>query len=293
MNNLPSNVILTEVGLRDGFQNLPVTIPTLMKIDVLSCLVNAGFQRIQICAFVSPKIVPQMADANQLCKALPLLNVPQTDFSALALNLKGIDRAFDCGIEHIDISISADPVHSKKNTGMDLESARQSMKKMIQRAREYNMTVFAGIQCAFGSPFNKNIPDEQLYEMTCEIVQENVHAFGLFDTSGMAIPSHVKKNLDLLLPITGAIPFFFHFHDTNGFGDVNLMTAIDYGINRFDTSFGGLGGCPFIPNARGNIATEHIAMLMKDLGIETGIDINSVHACYNNVMDYISNNHNL
>jgi hydroxymethylglutaryl-CoA lyase len=288
MKDLPSNVILTEVGLRDGLQNLSETIPTSIKIGILSQLVNAGFQRIQICAFVSPAIVPQMADADQLCQALHSLRASQTVFSALALNLKGIDRAFDCGIQQIDISISADPVHSKKNTGMDLDSARKSMKKMIQRARSYNMTIFAGIQCAFGSPFNKNIPDQQIYDMTCEILQENVHAFGLFDTSGMATPSRVKKNLDLLLPITEKLPFFFHFHDTNGFGDVNLLTAINYGINRFDTSFGGLGGCPFIPNARGNIATEHIALLMKDLGIETGLDISIVHACSHTVVNYIN-----
>jgi len=286
MINLPSKVILSEVGLRDGLQNFPRIIPTSMKIDILSRLVNAGLKRIQICAFVSPSIVPQMADANQLCQALPALSASQTIFSALALNIKGIDRAYECGLEHIDISISSDPVHSKKNTGMDLDCARTSMKKMIQRARKYNMKVFAGIQCAFGSPFNKIIPDERLYEMTCEMLHEQVDAFGLFDTSGMATPSRVKKTLDLLLPITKSLPFFFHFHDTNGFGDVNLMTAMNYGISQFDTSFGGLGGCPFIPDSRGNIATEHIALLLEDLGIETGIDIEDVHSCYETVVNY-------
>jgi len=277
--NLPSKVILTEVGLRDGLQNLSKIIPTSMKIELLSRLVNAGLKQIQICAFVSPSVVPQMADANQLCQALPALKVPQTIFSALALNLKGIDRAYECGLGQIDISISADPVHSKKNTGMNIDCARQSMIKMIQRARQYNMSIFAGIQCAFGSPFNKQIPDERIYDMTCEILHEQVDAFGLFDTSGMATPSRVKKILDMLLPITKALPFFFHFHDTKGFGDVNLITAMNYGISRFDTSFGGFGGCPFIPNARGNIATEHIALLLEDLSIETGIDIDGIHSC--------------
>jgi len=288
MNNLPSNVILTEVGLRDGLQNLQKIIPTSMKIDLLSRLVNAGFKQIQICAFVSPSIIPQMADAKQLCQAISTFNVPQTTFSALALNLKGIDRAYECGLDQIDISISADPIHSKKNTGMNIEVARKSMIKMIQRARQYRMKVFAGIQCAFGSPFNKYIPDERIYDMTCEITHEQVDAFGLFDTSGMATPSRVKKILDMLLPVTNALPFFFHFHDTNGFGDVNLMTAMNYGISRFDTSFGGFGGCPFIPNARGNIATEHITLLLEDLGIETGLDSESIHSCRKSVTAYLN-----
>jgi hydroxymethylglutaryl-CoA lyase len=287
MINLPSKVILTEVGLRDGFQNLPGIIPTSMKIDILSRLIDAGIKRIQICSFVSSVIVPQMADAKQLCQALPTLREPQITFSALALNIQGVEQAYDCGLDQVDVSISADPVHSKKNTGMELDRARKSMKKMIQRARQYKMKVFAGIQCAFGSPFNNSIPDERIYDMTCEILQEQVDAFGLFDTSGMATPSRIKRLLDMLLPRTKSLPFFFHFHDTKGFGDVNLIIAMDYGINWFDTSFGGLGGCPFIPDARGNIATEHIALLLNDLGIETGIDIDSVHSCYETVANYL------
>jgi hydroxymethylglutaryl-CoA lyase len=286
MNHLPSKVTLTEVGLRDGLQNLPEMIPTSIKMDILIRLINAGLRQIQVCAFVSPSKVPQMADANQLCRQLSSLKATQTKFSALALNLKGIERAYDCGIKHIDLSISADPDHGKKNTGLDLDNARISMKKMIQRAKNYNMTVFAGIQCAFGSPYNKSIPDERIYDMTGEILQEQVDAFGLFDTSGMATPSRVKKLLDMLLPRTESLPFFFHFHNTNGFGDVNLMTAIDYGITRFDTAFGGFGGCPFMPHARGNIATEHIALLMEDLGIESGIDIEGVQSCCEIVKKY-------
>jgi hydroxymethylglutaryl-CoA lyase len=287
MNNLPSKVILTDVGLRDGLQNLPVEIPTSIKLDVLSQLCNAGLKRIQVCAFVSPSIVPQMADAEQLCQALPS---SQTIFSALALNIKGIERADRCGIKNIDISISADPVHSRKNTGRDLKNARKSMIQMIQCAKNYKMTVYAGIQCAFGSTLNENMPDGRIYEMACEMIQEQIDAFGLFDTSGMATPSRVKKMLDLLLPETNALPFFFHFHDTNGFGDVNLMTAMNYGIYRFDTSFGGLGGCPFIPDARGNIATEHIALLMADLGIQTGIDIDMIQSCSRIVENYLNDN---
>jgi len=286
MNDLPSRISLTEVGLRDGLQSIPEIIPTAIKIDILNRLIKAGLKRIQVCSFVSPSKVPQMADANQLCKALPTLKATRTNFSALALNLKGIERAYDCGLQHIDISISADPKHGKKNTGLDLENARKLMKKMIQCAKKYNMTVFAGIQCAFGSPYSAYIPDERIYDMASEILFEQIDAFGLFDTSGMATPSHVKKILEMLLPLTKSLPFFFHFHDTNGCGDVNLMTAMSYGISRFDTSFGGLGGCPFIPNARGNIATEHIAMIMEDLGIETGIDVDRVQSCHAIIKNY-------
>ncbi|ETR66806.1 MAG: Pyruvate carboxyltransferase, partial [Candidatus Magnetoglobus multicellularis str. Araruama] len=211
MSNWPSYVTLTEVGLRDGFQNMHKHIPVSMKIDILSHLINAGLERIQVTAFVSPKIVPQMADAQKLCLALPALKNERTQFSALALNVQGVERAYDCGIEHIDISISADPVHSRKNTGMHLDSARNIMQKMIRKTKNFNMHVHAGIQCAFGSAFNEIIPDTRIFDMCREIIDQQVDSFGLFDTTGMAMPSQGKKKLDMLLPVTQDIPFFCTF----------------------------------------------------------------------------------
>ncbi|KPA15625.1 hydroxymethylglutaryl-CoA lyase [Candidatus Magnetomorum sp. HK-1] len=279
MNELPAHVTLTEVGLRDGFQNTPIPIPTSVKLDILSRLVNAGLERIQVTAFVSPRLVPQMADAREICLALADLPTNSTEFSALALNVKGLERAHECGLKHIDISISADPVHSQKNTGMSLEQARKTMKKMIKRGQELNLQIHAGIQCAFGSAFNEIIPDSRIYDMTCEILDEQIDSFGLFDTTGMATPSKVKKILDMILPETGTKPFFFHFHDTYGKGTENFLSAINYGVSRFDTAFGGMGGCPFVPGARGNICTEDMVRILRGLNIHTGIDIQGVKAC--------------
>ncbi|MBF0451938.1 MAG: hydroxymethylglutaryl-CoA lyase [Candidatus Magnetomorum sp.] len=287
MNSFPPHVTLTEVGLRDGFQNESKPIPTSMKLDILARLIDAGIEHIQVTSFVSPRLVPQMADARELCLALPGLNSQRTVFSGLALNVKGVENAFDCGLEHVDISISADPVHSQKNTGMSLDDARKTMQQMIKRAHELNLHVHAGIQCAFGSAFNEIIPESRILDMTCEILDKQVDSFGLFDTTGMAMPSQIKNLAHKILPIIHSKPFFLHLHDTYGLGAVNLLTALSCGISRFDTAFGGLGGCPFIPDASGNLCTEDIVFLLDDLDIQTGIDIHPIHFCSKTIADYL------
>ena len=285
----PSHIIITEVGLRDGLQNKPTFIPTSVKLDILARLVKAGLKRVQVTAFVSPRLVPQMSDSKEICLALKTLQTNNTEFSGLALNVKGVERAYECGLKHVDISISADPVHSEKNTGMNLLQGRKTMKNMIKRAHELKLKIHAGIQCAFGSAFNEIIPEARIYEMTCEIINEQVDSFGLFDTTGMAVPSKVKKMLDLLLPETDEIPFVFHFHDTYGNGTENVLSAMNCGISRFDTAFGGMGGCPFVPGAPGNISTEEMVYKFNSLNITTGINIKAIKECSEIMNEFLSN----
>jgi len=287
MRSFPQKVTITEVGLRDGLQNELKLIPTSVKLDILTQLIQCGINHIQVTSFVSRHLVPQMADARELCLALSNLNNSTTVFSVLALNVRGVENAADCGIQHVDISISADPVHGQKNTGMNLSDARKTMKKMIQKAHVLNLHVHAGIQCAFGSAFNEKIPESRVLDMTQEILDLEVDRFGLFDTTGMAMPSQIKKMLDAILPTINPHLFFLHLHDTYGFAKVNLLSALDYGVSNFDTAFGGLGGCPFIPGASGNLCTEDIVYLLSDMGIQTGIDFYQVHACSKKLMSFL------
>ena len=287
MRSYPSQVYLTEVGLRDGLQNESLTVPTSIKLTILQHLIKAGIKHIQVTSFVSPRLMPQMADARKICSTLSTIQSSGTVFSALALNVRGVENASDCGLEYVDISISADPVHSLKNTGMDLIEARKTMKKMINKAHNLNLHVYAGIQCAFGSAFNETIPDSRILDMTCEILDQNVDRFGLFDTTGMAMPSQIKKMLDALLPKIDPHQFFLHLHDTYGFGNVNLLTSLNYGVSNYDTAFGGLGGCPFIPGASGNLCTEDIVFLLNYLNIQTGIDFQMVHECYKTISSFL------
>jgi len=273
----PKKVTLFEVGPRDGFQFETKMIPTELKIEIISCLVNAGIKNIQVASFVNPRLVPQMADAEALLQRLP--KKKGVTYSGLALNPIGVDRAHSAGLNHIEISISASDIHSRKNANMTFEQAFENGKKMVKLARKHNMHVRAGIQCAFGCVFEGKISQEKILEMTRIFLDLGVDMMAISDTTGMATPAGITDLLEKMMPIAGNTPIAFHLHDIRGLGLVNVTAAMSCGITHFDTSLAGMGGCPFIPGASGNIATEDTAYLMESLNIETGIDIRAVSRC--------------
>lgn len=274
---LPKKVTLIEVGPRDGFQFETKIIPTELKIEIISCLVNAGIKRIQVTSFVHPRLVPQMADAEALLQRLP--KKKGVTYSGLALNSMGVERAHSAGLNHIEISISASDTHSRKNTNMTFEEAFENSKMMVRLSKKYNMNIRAGIQCAFGCVFEGRISQEKILKMTRNFIDWGVDMIAISDTTGMATPVSITDLMEKLSPITVNTPIAFHLHDTRGLGLVNVTTAMACGITHFDTSLAGMGGCPFIPGASGNIATEDTAYLMESLEIETGIDIKAVSLC--------------
>ena len=275
--DLPDTVTLTEVGPRDGFQFEKQFIPTDFKVDIIQALANAGLREIQVTAFVHPRKVPQMADAEELIRRLP--SPEGVVFNGLALNAAGLRRAREAGLRHVEISISASDTHSRNNTGMSIERATIHAKEMIQLARSANMHVRAGVQCAFGCVYEGQIPPERILNIVEIYLSHGVDAIALSDTTGMANPLAVKDMLKLLTPEIGSIPTILHFHDTRGLGLANVLTALQCGITCFDTSLAGMGGCPFVPGAAGNIATEDTIHLMHAMGITTGIDSHQVAQC--------------
>ncbi len=275
--NLPGKVTLIEVGPRDGFQFEKKIIPTNLKVEIISGLVEAGLKDIQVTSFVHPDVIPQMADAETLFKCLPKRN--DVRYSALVLNEKGVERARLSGLQHIEISISASDTHSRKNAGMPFEKAVEAGKEMIRLAQEYKMEIRAGIQCVFGCVYEGRIPEERVLKIATDFLKIGIQTLAISDTTGMADPLLIKNLITKLMPEVGNTPVVLHLHDTRGLGLVNIMAAMECGVTRFDTALAGMGGCPFVSGAAGNIATEDTAWLMKSLSIETGVDISTVAKC--------------
>lgn len=275
--NLPNKVTLIEVGPRDGFQFEKKIIPTNLKVEIISGLVDAGIKDIQVISFVHPDVMPQMADAEDLLKRLPKRK--DVRYSALVLNEKGVERAHLSGLQHIEISISASDTHSRKNVGMPFEKAMETGKEMIRLAQEYKMEIRAGIQCAFGCVYEGRISEERVLKIATDFLKIGIQTLAISDTTGMANPLSIQNLTKKLLPVVGKTPVALHLHDTRGLGLVNVMAALECGVTRFDTALAGMGGCPFVPGAAGNIATEDTAWLMKSLNIETGVDISKVAKC--------------
>lgn len=286
--NDPKHATLVEVGPRDGFQFESTVIPTHQKIRFIQEMMDAGLTWIQAASFVHPQKVPQMADADALFPQLPQRE--GVTFTALALNEKGVERAWAAGVGHIEISVSASDTHSRRNTGLPLAQALQKGIAMIGLAKQEKMVVTAGIQCAMGCVYEGEIPQKRVLELATGFLFEGTAGadfLSIADTTGMGNPRTVGNLLAILLPIAGKTPVGLHLHDTYGLGLANMAEALRYGITRFDASVGGMGGCPFVPGATGNIATEDAAYLLASLGFETGVDLDQLCQCARNLSAFL------
>jgi hydroxymethylglutaryl-CoA lyase len=273
----PKNVTLIEVGPRDGFQFEEKTVPTALKLEIIMRLVDAGFKHIQVVSFVHPGKVPQMADAEMLLSALS--GISGVAFSALVLNMAGVERAISSKLVHIEVSISASHRHSLNNTGMSADAALKMGLKMVALSKRHGMHVRAGIQCAFGSGYGEAISGDRISAMAKDLVAAGADMLCLADTTGMATPLTVRQLLCSIIPVAGNLPIVLHLHDTRGLGLVNVMTAMSCGVSHFDTALAGMGGCPFVQGAAGNIATADTLYLMSSLNIETGLNLSGIAAC--------------
>jgi hydroxymethylglutaryl-CoA lyase len=271
---LPERVTLIEVGPRDGFQSEQKLIPTELKVELIEGLLDAGLTEIQVCSFVHPARVPQMADAEEVVRRV--VRRPGVTYSGLVLNGRGVERAAAAGLGAVDLSISTSNTHSRKNANRSLDDARADVRLMIRAARSKGLRTRVGLQCAFGCAYEGAIPLDRVVEMAREIVGEGVAALSLADSTGMANPRQIADVLERVLPVAGEVPLVLHLHDTRGLGLSNLLAGLQAGVTRFDTAFGGLGGCPFIPGASGNIATEDTVNMLEAMGVATGIALEPV-----------------
>lgn len=275
---LPTAVRLVEVGLRDGLQSVATTLPTARKLVLLEALLEAGLRHIQVASFVNPSRVPQMADAEALSVALrPLADAyPDATFSGLALNLRGVERLAAAGLRHVDISLSASEPHSQRNAGMSIAEATRQITRSIHVALEFGLGVRAGVQCVFGSASGEEVPVERVSQLATALLEAGAGELALADSAGLADPLTLARTVEHVRTAIGDVPLTLHLHDTRGLGMTNFVTALRLGVRSFDTAFGALGGCPFIPGAAGNIGTEDAVHLLAALGIDSGVDLAGV-----------------
>ena len=269
-------IILEEQGLRDGLQNLEKIIPTQQKLNFIDQLVDAGLKRIQVASFVHPRLVPQMADAKEVCKGLK--KKEGVVYSGLVLNLKGVERGIAAELDHLSCSISASNIHSQKNIRRTLQEAKLDFKDMVKLCQDNEIIVRGGIQCAFGCRYEGRIEEDHVLDMVKHHLDLGINEIALADSTGMANPNSLFELMTKVIQLAEGKPVILHLHNTEGKGLVNLYAAIKAGVHIFDTAFGGLGGCPFIKSATGNIATEDTVNMLNQMGYETGIDIKKIVA---------------
>jgi len=273
---LPQTATICEVGLRDGFQSESRIAPTAFKVELINDLVGAGLREIQVVSFVHPGWVPQMADAEAVWDRLD--HHHNVVFSGLVLNTKGLDRARSAGVKVVDLSISTSDVHSRANANMSLDEATRQMLDMIDRCLAYGMAARAGLQCVFGCANGEKTPLNRVVRMAGEFARAGAESVSLADSTGVANPVQIKSVLEAVLAEVEDVPLVMHLHNTRGLGLANVTAALEMGVARFDTSIGGMGGCPFIEGATGNIATEDTVYLFESMGVSTGINLERVAA---------------
>lgn len=272
----PDTAFLTDVSPRDGFQFESKPIPTDRKLAVIRALAAAGLPRIQAASFVHPKRVRQMADAEDIIAGLKDLD--STEVSALALNNRGVERAAKSGVAFIDLSIATNETHSRDNANMTVREGVAEAGRMIEASLEAGMSVQLGLQTVFGYSAPGDTPIDLVVELAAKFCGSGIAELSLADTTGLANPLLIAQVVDAVSEVTNGVPIVLHLHDTRGLGLANTTAALQRGVARFDASAGGLGGCPFIPGATGNVATEDVVYLLDSLGVATVVDARAVSA---------------
>jgi hydroxymethylglutaryl-CoA lyase len=263
-------ISIREVGPRDGLQNED-PVPTAAKVELLDALSGTGVKRIEAVSFVSPKAIPQMADADEVWAAAT--KAPGVRYSALVPNSKGAQRALAAGFTEIEVVVSASDAHNRRNLNRSTEESLDDITGLIQAGHDGGATVEVIIATSFGCPYAGDVDPTRVGEIVDRVVRDGADRVAFGDTTGMATPTRV---ISLLRAIDRKVPVLLHFHDTRGTGLANILTALELGVTEFDASIGGLGGCPYAPGASGNVATEEVVHMLHDMGMDTGIDLDAL-----------------
>lgn len=271
MNNPGTRVIVNEVGLRDGLQNESTHVSTESKLLLARLLVEAGIRYMEATSFVSPKAVPQMADAGELFPRLP--NKEQVKYSALIPNERGYERAVAAGAKRVAVVLSATETMNRKNIRMSLDDTRAVCRQLMERAHNEQKWGIAYIAVAFECPFEGPVSSSRVIALTEEMFGAGAEEVVIADTIGAANPSKVHDLFGHLCAEFRSDRLAGHFHDTRALALANAWAALQTGIHKFDSSIGGLGGCPFAPGAAGNVATEDLVLMLEQCGYDTGIQV--------------------
>lgn len=267
----PQHVTIIEVGPRDGLQNEAVFVSSNHKIELINALSQTGLEHIEVTSFVSAKAIPQLADHDEVFQKI--IKYPSLHYSALVPNEHGMLRALELGVKEIAVFTAASELFNQRNINCSIDESIARFTPVLKLAQEHNVRVRGYISCVLGCPYQGNIPPEQVASVTEKLLDLGVNEISLGDTIGVGTPQQTKSVLDAVLKLVSLDQLAMHFHDTYGQAIANIYSSLNYGVQRFDSSVAGLGGCPYALGATGNVATEDVLYLMHGLGINTGVDV--------------------
>ena len=273
---IPNSVTMFEMGARDGLQNERAVISTDDKVRYIDLLSETGLQWIEATSFVSPKAIPQLADAAEVFSRIR--KAPGVRYPVLVPNLKGYERARAAGADAIAVFTAASEEFTKRNINMTIDESLATFRDVVRGAKRDGVWVRGYVSTAFGSPFGDEVTPQRVLDVSLKLMEMGCDELSIGDTIGVGVPSQVSVLVPLL---AGKIPLdliAMHFHDTRGTALANVYAALQLGIAKFDASSGGLGGCPYAPGATGNVGTEDVLYMLHQMGIQTGVDLAKVRA---------------
>ena len=268
-------MIICDVGPRDGLQNEEKLLEAAMRAELCDRLAAAGVKRIEAASFVNPKLVPQMAGAEDVMAALHRRG--GTSYAGLVLNDKGYERAINAGVDEVHYAFAATDEFGRRNQNATTEQGVQAALALVARARSDRVPITVTISVAFGCPFEGVVPPERVLGLVERLMSIPPDEICLADTIGVGVPSQVRYLMRGSRDLGASVGA--HFHNTRNTGYANALAALEQGVVSFDASVGGAGGCPFAPKATGNIATEDLVYLLRGMGVDTGIDLDALIAC--------------
>jgi hydroxymethylglutaryl-CoA lyase len=269
-------VLVTEVGARDGFQSEPKFIPTEVKAGLINHLIAAGVRSFEATSFVSPRAVPQMADASEVMALIE--RKPGVRLTALVPNARGAERAAAAKVDMMACFVSASETHCQANLNKSIDAALEDFAEFAPIAHQYGIPLRGAVATAFGCPFEGEVSLDNILKIVGTYLQHGAKQITLGDTTGMATPPVVTRTVEAIRARFPEAIIALHFHNTRGIGLANVMNGLALGVREYESSFGGLGGCPFAPGATGNICTEDLVYLLHECGYQTGIDLDALAA---------------
>jgi hydroxymethylglutaryl-CoA lyase len=269
------DVIVREVGLRDGLQIHPTFMPTERKVAWIKAEAAAGVQEIEVTSYVPPKLIPQFADAEMVTRLA--LEVPGLTVSALIPNFRGAERGIDLGVHKLNFVMSVSRTHNLKNVRREREESVADFRKIVELVRSQPQgkrpLIVGGLATALGCSYEGRVPVDDVVRYAVQLAQAGADEIVVPDTVGYADPIQVRAVFRAVLAELGELPVAAHFHDTRGIGLANVTAALDCGVRRFDASLAGIGGCPFAPGATGNIVMDDLCFMLDSMGLRTGVDL--------------------
>lgn len=268
---LPSKVTVYEVGPRDGLQNEPARLPVENKLELITALLDAGVRRLEATSFVSPRWIPQLADADELVTRLP--RRAGVTYSALVPNERGLRRAQEAGLREVAVFLSSSETHNRKNVNKTIKESLEGYAKVLSSARVAGVRVRGYVSTVWGCPYEGEEPIQRSVSVARRLFGMGCYQISLGDTVGVGTPLQTRRILEAMLAHLPASSLAMHMHDTRGSALANVLMGLSMGIATFDAAVGGMGGCPYAPGAAGNLSTEDLVYMLHGMGVKTGIDL--------------------